>query len=98
MAKVEVNITALKENESSLEQQITQLEALNNRLESLIGRIESSWEGDASAAYIRVMRNYASQAANMVNVLNEFKKYVNNAANTFETLDKKSSSRIKSSF
>ena len=98
MAKVEVNITALKENESSLEQQITQLEALNSRLEALIGRIESSWEGDASAAYIRVMRNYAAQAANMVNVLNEFKKYVNNAADTFETLDKKAASRIKGSF
>ena len=98
MAKVQVEITELRNNEKSIEQQIAQLESLNNRLTTLLARIESSWEGDASTAYIRTMRGYASQASNMVKVLDEFKKYVNSAASTFENLDSKSVSRINGSF
>ena len=98
MAKFKVDITALRTDEKSLDQQIQDLMELNKRLETLISRIESSWEGDASVAYVRMMRNYASQAANMVEVLKEFKSYVNNAANTFESFDKKTASRIWGSF
>ena len=98
MAKLKIEISALRTNQASLEKQIADLEALNRRLETLIARIESSWEGDASVSYIRVMRNYAQQAANMVQVLKEFKTYVNKTADTFETLDKNISSRIYGAF
>lgn len=98
MAKVKVEISALRTNQASLEKQIADLQALNTRLETLIARIESSWEGDASVSYIRVMRNYAQQAANMVQVLTEFKSYVNKTADTFETLDKNVASRIFGAF
>ena len=98
MAKFKVDITALRTDEKALDQQIQELTELNKRLETLLGRIESSWEGDASTTYLRVMRTYAAQAANMVEVLKEFKSYVNNAADTFETFDKKTASRIWGSF
>ena len=98
MAKIRLDISELKNNEKSIEQHIAQLEALNSRLETLLARIESSWEGDASTAYIRVMRNYATQAADMVKALLEFKGYVNNATSTFETLDKSAASRINGAF
>ena len=65
MAKIRVEISSLRENEKSLEKQIASSEQLSRRLESLLNRIEASWEGDASAAYIRVMRQYAAQAASM---------------------------------
>ena len=96
MAKIE--ISALRANQANLEKQIADLEALNSRLEALLARIESSWDGDASDSYIRVMRGYAQQAADMVKVLTEFKTYVNKTADTFENLDKKISSRIFGAF
>lgn len=98
MAKLTVKITDLRSNQSALEKHIADLEALNRRLETLLARIESSWEGDASDSYIRVMRTYAEQASNMVQVLTEFKTYVNKTADTFETLDKNVSSRIWGAF
>lgn len=98
MAKIKLAITDLKNNEKSIEQHIAQLEALNSRLEVLLTRIESSWEGDSSVAYIRGMRNYAAQAANMVSVFSEFKSYVNSATSTFETLDNSGASRINGAF
>lgn len=98
MAKLKVEISALRSNQASLEKQIADLESLNSRLETLIARIESSWDGDASESYIRVMREYAKQAAEMVKVLMEFKTYVNKTADTFENLDKKISSRIFGAF
>lgn len=98
MAKIKVEVTALRENERSLEQYITSLETLNSRLETLLARIESSWEGDSSTAYINTMRRYAAQAANMARVLTEFKSYVRKAADTFETTDKKAANRIESAF
>ena len=98
MAKFKVDISALRTDENSLEKQIQEMQELNRRLESLLSRIEESWEGDASAAYIRVMRKYAEQADNMVKVLTEFKSYVNKAATTFESFDKNTASRISGSF
>ena len=98
MAKFKVDISALRTDENSLEKQIQELQELNKRLETLLSRIESSWEGDASTAYIRMMRTYAAQAANMVEILKEFKSYVNKASNTFETFDKNTASRIWNSF
>jgi WXG100 family type VII secretion target len=98
MAKLKVEISALRTNQTNLEKQIADLEELNRRLETLLARIESSWDGDASDSYIRVMRGYAQQAADMVKVLTEFKTYVNKTADTFENLDKKISSRIFGAF
>ena len=98
MAKLKIEISALRTNQTNLEKQIADLEALNSRLETLLARIESSWDGDASDSYIRVMRGYAQQAAEMVKVLTEFKSYVNKTADTFENLDKKISSRIFGAF
>ncbi len=98
MTKLKVEISALRANQANLEKQIAELEALNRRLETLLARIESSWDGEASEAYIRVMRNYAQQAANMEQVLTEFKSYVNKTADTFETLDKNVASRIHGAF
>ena len=98
MAKFKVDISALRTDERQLDKQIQELQELNKRLETLLGRIESSWEGDASTTYIRMMRNYAAQASNMEEVLKEFKSYVNTAAETFEDFDKKTASRIWGSF
>lgn len=97
-SKIAVDITALQNNEKSIDQYIARLEALNARLETLLGRIENSWEGNASASYLQLMRGYAAQAANMVKVMGEFKTYVAKAHNLFETRDRSAASRISGSF
>lgn len=98
MATVKVEISELRKNESAIQQQIRELSSLNARLESLLTRMESSWDGEASEAYMRLLRRYAQQTAKMVTVLEEYKGYVKNTADTFESMDKNSANRIRGSF
>lgn len=98
MAKIRVDIESLKSNSAQLESRISELQALNTRLESLISRIESSWEGQSSATYISVMRGYASKAVKMIDVLTEYKKYIDGAVEKFSSVDKSSANKIRGSF
>ena len=98
MAKIKVDVDALSANSTALNSRISELQNLNNRLEDLINRIESSWEGQASLIYINIMRNHALKAKKMVDVLMEYKKYVDSAISKFSGVDKDSASKIRSSF
>lgn len=98
MAKIKVNLEALKGNSTQLADRIRELQGLNTRLETLINRIEASWEGQASATYITQMRRYADQAKKMIGVLTEYKKYVDGAVEAFTNRDRTAASRIRGSF
>lgn len=98
MAKIDIDVAQLRANSSSMQGKITELQQLNSSLESLILRIGDSWEGQASEAYVALMQGYAARARNMEGVLEEFKKYIDDAANKFENLDNSSASKIRSSF
>ena len=98
MAKIKVDIEALKSNASSLEGRIAELQNLNNRLEALIARIQASWEGQASIIYIAKITAQAAKAKKMVEVLTEYKKYVENAVAKFSNVDSTSANKIKGSF
>ena len=98
MAKIKIDIDALKSNASSLEGRIAELQALNTRLEGLIARIQASWEGQASIIYIAKITAQATKAKKMVEVLQEYKKYVESAFNKFSSIDSNSANRIKNSF
>ena len=93
-----VKLTQLRENSSALERQIGGLTQLNARFTALLGRMEASWEGAASEAYLRLMQQYAAQAADIVLVLQEFKSYVDRAVSAFEEADNSAASRILGSF
>lgn len=98
MAKIKVDIEALTSNSSALNSRIAELQNLNSRLEDLINRIDSSWEGQASLTYISTMRNHASKAKKMVDVLTEYKKYVDSAISKFSNVDKNAAAKIRGSF
>lgn len=98
MAKIKVDIEALKSNASSLEGRIAELQNLNTRLEALIARIQASWEGQASIIYIAKITAQAAKAKKMVEVLTEYKKYVENAVAKFSNVDNTSANKIKGSF
>ena len=98
MAKVQIDVEALKANVTSLEARIAELQNLNTRLENLITRIQSSWEGQASLVYIAKISAQAIKAKKMVDVLTEYKKYVESAISKFSSIDNDSANKIKNSF
>lgn len=98
MAKIKVNAEMLRSNSNALNSKIQELTQMNQTLDSLMMRIGDSWDGDASNAYVNMMRNYKSKAEEMVSVLNEFKKYVDEAVNKFESTDQSAASRLRGSF
>ena len=98
MAKIRIDIDALLANSSVISTKIGELENLNIRLDDLISRIGASWEGDSSIAYINKMRGHSSKAKKMIEVLAEYKKYVDSAASKFNAVDRNSAAKIRSSF
>ena len=98
MDKIKIDIDALKSNASSLEARITELQNLNVRLENLIARIQASGGGEGSIIYMSKISAQAAKAKKMVDVLVEYKKYVESAVMKFSTVDNNSANRIKNSF
>lgn len=98
MAKIQISVEALRENSARLSAQIEELRNLNARLETLLLRIEGSWQGQASLVYIQMMRQHMARAVRMIDLLTEYKKYVDGAREQFSTLDAASASRIRNSF
>lgn len=96
MAEIRVDVEGLLSNKRAIEQKISELQSLNMRLEQLIHRIGDSWEGEASERYIEKMLGYKVKAEEMVAVLEEFKKYMEQAANTFAQKDRDGANRIRS--
>lgn len=98
MALIRIDDIALAGNEALLRGQIRDLEALNARLEELLLRIESSWEGEASNAYIATMRARKLKAEQMVDVLNEFLSYIQETRGRFTSKDSDLAVLLRSAF
>ena len=98
MARIKIDIDALKSNASALEGRIAELQNLNSRLESLIAQIQASWEGQASIVYIAKLTAQAAKSKKMVEVLMEYKKYVETAISKFSSVDTNAANKIKNSF
>lgn len=98
MALIKVDADALRTQAAAVETKISELNGMNGRLLALIQRIGDSWQGQASTAYARVMFGYLQQAQDMIQLLEEFKKYAENAAREFEAEDKQGAQRIRGSF
>lgn len=98
MAKIRIDIDALKRSSSELSGKIAELNELNSRYEALINEISSTWEGDSSAAYTAKMREYRDKAVKTASLLTEYKRYVDKAIETFNDVDRRSASRINGSF
>lgn len=95
MAKIKINKDGLRQNKQAIDARIQELQSLNERLAALLSRIESSWEGAASKQYITTMMMYKQKAESMIEVLNEFKNYIEQAVNQFEEKDRSGGSRIR---
>lgn len=98
MAKIRIDQEALLTNSQALENRIRELQELNTRLESLIVRIQSSWEGQASIAYVTKMLVHITKARQTIDVLREYKNYVDKAVSKFTEVDNNAANRIRGSF
>ena len=98
MAKIKIDADGLKANAAALDTRISDLQNLITKLEELINRIQGSWEGQASVMYIAKLLAQSAKAKKMVEVLQEYKKYVEKALSKFTELDSGSANKIKNSF
>ena len=56
MANIRIDADGLQNNISSMRAYINELDSLNARTQTLMTQIASSWEGEASTAYINIMQ------------------------------------------
>ena len=95
MAKIRLDIESLNRSETALAQKIDELNALILRTEALTNRIADSWDGEASEAYVLMIRQYIAKAQKLKEVLVEFKGYVASASDKFSSLDHQCAARIR---
>lgn len=98
MALIKVNPEGLRQNLGEIDTCIRELEGLNARLDALLGSIGSSWDGEASEQYIASMTRHKAKAAEMAGVLGELRRYMQQAADRFEQVDRDGAARIRGSF
>ena len=55
MANIRIDADGLQNNISSMRAYINELDSLNARTQTLMTQIASSWEGEASTAYINII-------------------------------------------
>ena len=81
MANIRIDADGLQNNISSMRAYINELDSLNARTQSLLAQIASSWEGEASPAYINIMTERMQKAGQMKELLQEFLSYMEDARN-----------------
>lgn len=95
MAKIKADVAALLANKAEIDKKASELQSLNSNLNALLSDIEGSWDGEASDRYIDKMREHKKKAEQMVEVLQEFSSYIQEAATRFEQRDRESAAKIK---
>lgn len=72
MANIRIDTDGLQNNISSMRAYVNELDSLNARTQSLLAQIASSWEGEASTAYINIMTERMQKAGQMKELLQNF--------------------------
>ena len=86
MANIRIDTDGLQNNISSMRAYVNELDSLNARTQSLLAQIASSWEGEASTAYINIMTERMQKAGQMKELLQEFLSYMENCTDDCKRL------------
>ena len=89
MANIRIDTDGLQNNISSMRAYV------NARTQSLLAQIASSWEGEASTAYINIMTERMQKAGQMKELLQEFLSYMEDARTKFVSRDQEGASAIR---
>ena len=95
MANIRIDTDGLQNNISSMRAYVNELDSLNARTQSLLAQIASSWEGEASTAYINIMTERMQKAGQMKELLQEFLSYMEDARTKFVSRDQEGASAIR---
>ena len=97
MANIRIDADGLQNNISSMRAYINELDSLNARTQTLMTQIASSWEGEASTAYINIMteRIQKETAMNICKNKAEFISYMESTRTKFVSRDQESSYSIR---
>ena len=95
MANIRIDADGLQNNISSMRAYINELDSLNARTQTLMTQIASSWEGEASTAYINIMTERIQKAGQMKELLQEFISYMESTRTKFVSRDQESSYSIR---
>lgn len=87
MANIRIDADGLQNNISSMRAYINELDSLNARTQTLMTQIASSWEGEASTAYINIMTERIQKAGQMKELLQEFISYMESTRTKFVSRD-----------
>ena len=98
MAKIKVNVEGLQDNYKALDLRAADMQALIAKLTAILTRISSSWEGDASKAYIDMMTGYRRRAEDILKVIRSHRDYIGKAATGFSAVDARCADVIRNSF
>ena len=93
MANIRIDTDGLQNNISSMRAYVNELDYLNARTQSLLAQIASSWEGEASTAYINIMTERMQKAGQMKE--QEFLSYMEDARTKFVSRDQEGASAIR---
>lgn len=95
MANIRIDTDGLQNNISSMKAYVNELDSLNARTQSLLAQIASSWEGEASTAYINIMTERMQKAGQMKELLQEFISYMEAARTKIVSRDQEGASAIR---
>ena len=98
MAKIRVDVDGLQDNYQSLGLRTAEMQDLIARLNAILERIDSSWEGDASRAFIEMMRGYRLRAEGVLKVVQAHRDYIGKASAKFSAADARCADVIRNSF
>ena len=92
---IRIDADGLQNNNSSMRAYINELDSLNARTQTLMTQIASSWEGEASTAYINIMTERIQKAGQMKELLQVFISYMESTRTKFVSRDQESSYSIR---
>ena len=92
---IRIDADGLQNNISSMRAYINELDSLNARTQTLMTQIASSWEGEASTAYINIMTERIQKAGQMKELLQVFISYMESTRTKFVSRDQESSYSIR---
>lgn len=98
MADFRAEIDSLREEAKQLQTQINKYKELEKKINTLLVRMRSSWEGDACNSYMNMMALYQGRINKMIQVLTDYKSYVEKSVTIIEDKDREIASQINNSF
>lgn len=93
--KIIVTPEEMRSNATNIRTEKANFEQCISSMRTIVNSIASSWEGEASTAYINIMTERIQKAGQMKELLQEFISYMESTRTKFVSRDQESSYSIR---